>query len=103
MSTGPDPTDRGRVAAFLHWYFYSPEHDRYVVAMFPNLLLFGFLGARVLEWAVRSNSLVESLLQWVGTGCLVAWALDELVRGVNPFRRTLGLAVLLWQTVAWLA
>jgi hypothetical protein len=30
----------------------------------------------------------------VATGALVIWALDELIRGVNPWRRVLGGVVL---------
>jgi len=30
----------------------------------------------------------------VGTGALIVWAADEIVRGVNPFRRALGTVVL---------
>jgi hypothetical protein len=36
-------------------------------------------------------------IRWVGTGALIAWAADELVRGSSPFRRVLGLVVLGWQ------
>ena len=36
-------------------------------------------------------------IRWVGTGALIAWAADELVRGDSPFRRVLGLVVLGWQ------
>jgi hypothetical protein len=33
----------------------------------------------------------------VGQGALIVWAVDELVRGANPFRRLLGVAVLVPQ------
>jgi hypothetical protein len=32
----------------------------------------------------------------VATGSLIVWALDEVVRGVNPWRRFLGVAVLIY-------
>lgn len=44
----------------------------------------------------------EQELRGIGTGALVVWALDELVRGVNPFRRLLGAIVLGWQLVRFL-
>jgi hypothetical protein len=40
-------------------------------------------------------------LRVLGLVALIVWALDELVRGVNPFRRILGGAVLV-ATVAHL-
>ena len=30
----------------------------------------------------------------IGTGALIIWAGDELIRGVNPFRRLVGAVVL---------
>lgn len=44
----------------------------------------------------------EQELRGVGTGALVVWALDELVRGATPFRRLLGAVVLGWQLVRFL-
>jgi hypothetical protein len=40
------------------------------------------------------RSVAASALSGVGRGALIVWALDELVRGVNPFRRVLGAVVL---------
>ena len=37
----------------------------------------------------------------VGSVALVVWALDELLRGVNPFRRALGAVVLAAQLAGW--
>ena len=44
--------------------------------------------------AARSVTLAD-----VGMGALIVWALDELVRGVSPFRRLLGAVVLTGQLV----
>jgi len=33
----------------------------------------------------------------VATGSLIVWSLDELVRGVNPWRRLLGIVVLIYE------
>jgi hypothetical protein len=33
----------------------------------------------------------------VAIGSLIFWALDEVVRGVNPWRRFLGVAVLIYE------
>ncbi|MGA7385701.1 MAG: hypothetical protein WBW81_13720 [Methylocella sp.] len=32
----------------------------------------------------------------IASGSLIVWALDEAVRGVNPWRRFLGVAVLVY-------
>jgi hypothetical protein len=37
-----------------------------------------------------------TVLTVVQTGALAIWAVDELARGVNPFRRMLGAAFLVW-------
>jgi len=42
----------------------------------------------------------EDTLRWVGAGALLVWAVDEVARGANPFRRILGGVVLAVQLVA---
>jgi len=42
-----------------------------------------------------SNGDVSRVAGVVATVALAVWAADEVVRGVNPFRRVLGTAVLL--------
>ena len=46
-----------------------------------------------------TSGTAHSVGTWVGTGALAFWAGDELVRGVNPFRRMLGAVVLVWIVV----
>jgi hypothetical protein len=36
----------------------------------------------------------------VATGAIVVWALDEVIRGVNPWRRLLGAVVLTLSVVS---
>ena len=55
-------------------------------------------------WAITTGIRVADLapgrreeLRRVASGALIAWSADELVRGVNPLRRLIGLAVLTWQ------
>jgi hypothetical protein len=36
----------------------------------------------------------EKLLEGLGLGALLVWALDELLRGVSPIRRIMGAVVL---------
>ncbi len=70
------------------------ETGRYVLGQFPNPPIIIFVVARVLAWATGAVGTWGSILYWVGTGALAWWAADELLRGVNPFRRMLGAVVL---------
>jgi hypothetical protein len=59
------------------------------------------MAAVVLGWfelSARHATTVDG----IRVGALLVWALDEVVRGVNPFRRVLGAAVLSVQLVALL-
>ena len=37
------------------------------------------------------------MVGWASVGLWVYWGLLELLRGVNPWRRLLGLGVILWE------
>jgi len=69
------------------------RHGRLAVAQWPNAALWVWLAARVLGWA-DLTLLDEQTLRGIGTGALLVWALDEVLRGASPFRRVLGVVVL---------
>lgn len=75
--------------------FFRDESGRLVVAQLPNPALWVWLAATALRWSPYDDR--DHELRWVGTGALVVWALDELVRGTAPLRRVLGAVVLVWQ------
>jgi hypothetical protein len=76
----------------LGWWL-RDSHGRVVVAQWPNAALSVWIAALLLTWTgVLASHKVA--LTGVGRGALIVWALDELVRGVNPFRRLLGAVVL---------
>jgi hypothetical protein len=80
-----------RLRDVIDWLFRDPRSGKRVIAQVPNvpiLLWFGTLIARLL---VEPGTTVHALLAWAGWITLGWWAVDELVRGVNPFRRLLGL------------
>lgn len=77
------------------WFFRDRLTGEYVVAQIPNIALIVFLAARGLEWLLADKGKVTTALQWVGTAALMWWAVDEILRGVNPLRRLLGVGVLL--------
>jgi multisubunit Na+/H+ antiporter MnhE subunit len=60
----------------------------------PNVPLVVFSLALVASWVLHSHTQVGRILGDVATGALVVWALDEMIRGVNPWRRVLGGVVL---------
>ena len=63
-----------------------------------NTLAAGLVDHRTERRPVRV--LATEPASWVGTtGLWLYWAFDELIRGVNPWRRALGLGVIVWQSL----
>ncbi|SDG31803.1 hypothetical protein [Klenkia brasiliensis] len=77
--------------------------DRHwTVAQWPNAAAWVFLALTLLRQVVDGGPWGTAV--FVGTRvALVWWAGDELLRGVNPFRRALGGAVLAWTAVGLLS
>ena len=95
------PTWPTRIRSIIDWVFKSRVTGRLVIAHFPNLSLGLYLLTKALDWAL-SRSIASKLgtanpsstgldMRWLGAILLTWWALDELIRGVNPWRRLLGL------------
>lgn len=76
------------------WVFRSRETGRIVIAQWPNVALAVFIVARGLDWVLDPGTPWSTVLSVVGTLALVWWAIDEVVRGVNPWRRFLGAGML---------
>ena len=75
------------------------RNGQVTLAQWPNPALAVWLVTVLVGWtgvlgAARSTTLAD-----VGMGALIVWALDELIRGVSPFRRLLGAVVLTGQLV----
>jgi hypothetical protein len=49
-----------------------------------------FFGAFVLRLVFDPSGDVRTGLDVIGVAALAIWAVDEIARGVNPFRRLLG-------------
>lgn len=75
---------------------------RLVLAQWPNPALAVWLVAAVVSWTGALGVTLSAQVSGLGRGALVVWALDELVRGVNPFRRVLGAVVLTGQLASLL-
>jgi hypothetical protein len=96
----PKDTNLNRTGAvvlrLLLWCFRNRETGAIAVAQTPNLALSVFLVATAILWLMHPNGTISTVAKVVATGSLIVWALDEVVRGVNPWRRFLGVAVLIY-------
>jgi hypothetical protein len=78
---------------FLYWFFRNRETSEVTIAQAPNLVLWVAIAAGVLLWVWPPPSNPGVALEVVFKGGLFVWAVDEVFRGVNPWRRCLGAAV----------
>lgn len=86
----------------IDWLFRNRETGRITIAQAPNLSLGIFLATAVARWVLHPAGTIRSGLQVVGAGALIWWSVDEIIRGVNPWRRILG-AIVLTSTLVGLA
>jgi len=97
-ATGPPPVRRIGVPV-IDWLFRDRRTGRITVAQVPNLLLITFLVAEAVRLIARPSGTIADVVDVVASLALIAWAVDEIVRGVNPWRRILGSAALAWVVV----
>jgi hypothetical protein len=57
----------------------------------PNVPLWIFIIAVVLRRVIANGPVARPIIRGTGLVALVWWALDETFRGVNPWRRLVGL------------
>jgi hypothetical protein len=72
---------------------FRDRDGKIVIAQMPNLPILVWLVATLLQLVVPSGK-IETGLNLVAFGTLFTWAWQELFEGVNYFRRSLGLVVL---------
>ena len=75
------------------WLFRNRQTGEITIVQVPNVPLGVFLVAAVAS-RLLADSTAASVLSVVSAIALAVWALDEIVRGVNPWRRILGATVL---------
>jgi hypothetical protein len=80
--------------ALVNWLFRNRQTGEITVAQAPNAALIVFLVAAVVHYAFNIRGNAGTGLTILSTGALTVWSADELLRGVNPFRRLLGAVVL---------
>lgn len=84
----------GVVSGVGDWLFRDRATGKIVIGQFPNVPLIVWLVATLLS--ALTTGTASDVLGYAATLALVVWAGDELLRGVNPFRRILGATVLAW-------
>ena len=78
----------------IDWLFRNRETGRITVAQWPNPALWAYLACSLALRLADPAGTLRSVLVAGRTIAIVVWALDEIVRGVNPWRRILGSLVL---------
>jgi len=78
----------------IDWLFRDRRTGRITIAQVPNAPLIVFLVAVGVRWIFHPSGTVGTVVGVTGTLALVVWAGDEILRGVNPWRRLLGGVVL---------
>jgi hypothetical protein len=91
-----DPTEENGAMQVVDWLFRDRRTGRIVVAQWPNPPLWVWIGATVLRRLLDPDpgTTARTTLDLVAGVALAVWAVDEIVRGVNPWRRALGAVVL---------
>ncbi len=85
-----------RLRRLGHWLFADRQTGRIVIAQWPNAALWVFIAAWSLEALTDQQGSTRTSLRMIETLALVTWAADEIWRGVNPWRRFLGVLMLAW-------
>lgn len=91
------------MSQILLWFFRNRETGAITIAQAPNLVLWIVIVASILLWIWPSAGTASVALTVAFKGGLLVWAFDEVVRGVNPWRRCLGTAVAVYEIATVLA
>ena len=86
------PTPERTIGSLFDWLFRNRQTGQITVAQFPNAALWVFIVTVVLRWVVPTGTGIRTAIDGIGIAALAWWSLDELLRGVNPWRLLLGLA-----------
>jgi hypothetical protein len=76
------------------WLFRSRDNGRVTVIQWPNFLLWIVIAADGGAALWHPSGTVGGIVHWTGRAAVSLWSLDEIGRGVNPFRRLLGAVIL---------
>lgn len=82
------------IKKLINWLFITKD-GKVVIGQFPNIPIIIWLISLIINYLV-SNDKISLVISIVGTLSLVYWALLEITKGLNGFRRLLGLVILLY-------
>ena len=85
----PEPQRHSR--SLIEWMFRDRRTGHITIVQFPNLALWIFLATVVVRRVLLPSGQARTTIDAVAVAALAAWAVDEVLRGVNPWRRLLGL------------
>ena len=88
----PAPAPKPRIEAAFDWLLRNRQTGEITIAQWPNIPLWIFIATVPLRWVVPTGSLLRTVVEWAAVVALGWWAVDEIIRGVNPWRRMLGVA-----------
>ena len=81
-----------KLRSLFEWFFRDRRTGKILFAHVPNLPILLWMATVLARQFTDQGTTADMLLAWTGSFTLAWWALDEVVRGVNPWRRVLGLA-----------
>lgn len=84
----------------VSWLFRNRTTGHITLAQPPNLSLIIFTLLAVARWLFAPAGVAGAVVGGAAGVALAWWSIDELIRGVNPFRRMLGAGVLAWTLVS---
>jgi hypothetical protein len=82
------------------WWFEDRSTGEITVAQFPNWPLWSIGGCWTARLLSAEGSTIHDTLGWTIHGLWLFWGADEVLRGVNPWRRVLGAVVIVWQAIS---
>ena len=95
--TNSEVAVKANIRKILQWFFRNRQTGAITIAQAPNLSLWIVIAAGILLWIWPSAGKASQILTVAFRGGLLIWAADEIVRGVNPWRRCLGAAVAVYE------
>lgn len=82
-------------------HFFKDKNGKVVIGQMPNLPLIVWFVSFLMRKLPIENLIYQNTLEAISYGSLFAWAWMELFQGVNLFRRSIGLIVIVSMIYFW--